>query len=1067
MRLLEKSGTLQILDSLKESSMKEDVSDLVNNEDDVLLGSVDEDGVDVSDRKPIAGFYAGRGNADPGIEIYEIDYNTDDRVLARDLARLDEKEQAHWYTIEYEFEDEDGNELEEPRAYIDVDGIKVYMDECMRINLHEAEEIIDIFANPERDYKITDVTMLEPIDDGDVRAIDMQSILIGLDESLTEKYGENWGEFNIQSSRTPRGKIDENDISYVLHVLDINGHQEILNYNTKGTGRIREAFITNYKGKVLESKRCTLNRIPKFFMEATEAYIKKYNEEALKEDAVLPNNGYIDQTGLNLVSDERIQNSLRRRVQRLKARQKLLKAKKTFGKDGNVAPVDEKNTHGKEVTDSDIGEETKPITDTKIKESVVTLDTDNGTVDIDGNVSHVTLDQDGTMTAVSEGEIITTTDNSVEVLPSEETMIADDSILEPNGEDLPAEDINTLEEPEMPENEPEMAPEEAGDTIETGDIAMAEPVPASELEESVEEDAEDTELWCRGKVYWTGNHNGIDENLLLDIADQAAEEEGEPIDVDEVEIKKIEESLKESSEDIDKFWSSDIKAGDKVMSSGAGEVEVLDLDKGKDYILIKRNTDFQPFVAAWAPQLDDEGKLFWGQGHYFDTEEEARKYFKSKLAESVKENKKLEEMGRFSDRMDKLRAAGDRARTYRQNVSDQKNEKIRELFNRLKEIQEDVSDLKEINNHVSLYKLKDNYNIWLDASGRGLDYQDPDDSWNTLYVDTDKIQMGEHMLETSEITADEMTKPNPFHHKNTFIKLATELLDIYPEYVRTVNQMIDEYDLKYPELHESLKEEVEEKSGRYTEEESKKAKELFGVDADDFIEKIYATKNPEEMLKYLETLPDTDFKKECLDSFDYYEDHDDITFESGEYKDLIADALDTMINNPNWWKEKVARGGNGKRFTEAVEEKVKSDIEGEDTEEVIEEDLVPSAIFHRKCSNTEDMKREEENKVVTAKSTYVVKDVKEVDEGEFNDLSSNLLKDRDYIKEFADNVEVDNSVAFNCLEVRGPQGSLLIDPSGYGYARYCAFGEGTNTEEPVEEVEVDETSEEPVEGEEE
>ena len=761
------------------------------------------------------------------------------------------------------------------------------MDECIKTNLHEAEETIDIFANPERDYKITDVTMLEPIDDGDVRAIDMQSILIGLDESLTEKYGENWGEFNIQSSRTPRGKIDENDISYVLHVLDINGHQEILNYNTKGTGRIREAFITNYKGKVLESKRCTLNRIPKFFMEATEAYIKKYNEEPITEDAVLPNNGYIDQTGLNLVSDERIQASLKRRVQRLKARQKLLKAKKTFGKDGNVAPVDEKNTHGKEVADSDIGQETEPITDTKIKESVVTLDTATGTVDLDGNVSHVTVDQDGTMTAVSGGEIITTTDNSVEVLPSEETMIADDSVLEPNGEDLPAEDINTLEEPEMAKNEPEIAPEEAGDTVETDDIAMAEPVPASELEESVEEeDTEDTELWCRGKIYWTGNHDRVTENLLLDIADQATEEEGEPIDVDEVEIKKIEESLKESSEDIDKFWASDIKVGDKITSSGAGEVEVLDLDKGKDYILVKRNTDFQPFVAAWAPQLDDEGKLFWGQGHYFDTEEAARNYMKG-LKESYTEAKK-------------------------------------NRYYVLRELEKCFEKLENI------------------------DYGDREDSE------------------------------------------------------------------RYGDMEPGLKEQDE------------VIKEFK-----DIVQKNNIT------------------RKEFDEVYELYRDGFDVDFAELIYEPKHASDED-----------------KAKLVNEAVEEKVESDIEGEDTEEVIEEDLVPSAIFHRKCSNTEDMKREEDNKVVTAKSTYVVKDVKEVDEGEFNDLSSNLLKDRDYIKEFADTVEIDNSVAFNCLEVRGPQGSLLIDPSGYGYARYCAFGEGNNIEEPVEEIETEETIEEPVEGEE-
>ena len=1014
MRLIEKSGTLQILDSLRESSVKEDVSDLVGTEDEILLGSEEED-------------------------------KKEDKV---EKASCEEKE-----------------------------------------DLKEAEQTIDIFVNPERDYKITDVTMLEPIDDGDVRAIDMQSILIGLDESLTEKYGAKWGEFNIQSSRTPRGKISENDISYVLHVLNINGHQEILNYNTKGIGRIREAFVTDSRGKVLSSKRCAVSRIPKFFMEATENYIERYSDDdnvytievwdsrydreegfgytigetfkdrdeaiefardlfnseykecvevqgpnggavltigpegenfwnedleeslkesekinwenlwndefvfeidgvkdwkyikffassnevypedidkgenledygcidytiynadkeeidggelvskedeyvpeelakdclelgglidrnavkltrvdseildeaakAIKEDAVLPNNGYIDQTGLNLVSDERIQASLQRRVQRLKARQKLLKAKRTFDKKGNVAPVDEKNTHGKEVADSDIGQETEPITDTKIKESVVTLDTDNGTVDIDGNVSHVTLDQDGTMTAVSGGEIITTTDNSVEVLPSEETMIADDSVLEPVEGEMGAEDIIEPEEAELAPEEAEMAPED--EVVETGDIAMAEPVAASELEEGAK-------------------------------------------------------AVKESAEDIDKFWSSDIKAGDKVMSSGAGEVEVLDLNKGADYILLKRNTDFQPFVAAWAPQLNDEGELFWGQGHYFDTEEEARKHFDSKLTEAVKtsKSKKLEEMGRFAGRMDKLRAASGRADVYNNNVKAQAVKDAAKLLRGLAKIQEDVPELKEINSKVNLWKLKDSYNIWLDASGRGLDFETSDPTLRNS--DMTLIVGNEILLQTSgsniHIDKSILDEYGDSDFKR-FVKIATELLDIYPDYVKAVNQAIDDYDLKYPELQESLK--------------------------------------------------------------------------------------------------------------EAVEEKVESEIEGED--KVIEEDSVPTAIFHRKPSSVDAMRKEEDNKVVTAKSSYVVKDVKEVDEAEYKDLCDNLLKERDYIKAFADSVEADNSVTFNCLEVKGPNGSLLIDPSGYGYARYCAFGSG-NVEEPVEEVEAEEVIEEPVE----
>ena len=164
----------------------------------------------------------------------------------------------------------------------------------------------------------------------------------------------------------------------------------------------------------------------------------------------------------------------------------------------------------------------------------------------------------------------------------------------------------------------------------------------------------------------------------------------------------------------------------------------------------------------------------------------------------IKESEELNEMGNFAGRMDTLRAAGDRETVYRNDVVNQKNKKIKELFSRLKEIQDDVEELKEIGRHVKLYDLKDRYGIWLDASGRGLDYENSDEPRETLLVDTDKILMAEPSLETSEVTVEELTEPNPFHHKNVFIKLATEMLDNYPGYIKAVNQMIDDYDLKYP-----------------------------------------------------------------------------------------------------------------------------------------------------------------------------------------------------------------------------------------------------------------------------
>ncbi|MBO7614970.1 MAG: hypothetical protein J6T15_04680 [Bacilli bacterium] len=46
----------------------------------------------------------------------------------------------------------------------------------------------------------------------------------------------------------------------------------------------------------------------------------------------------------------------------------------------------------------------------------------------------------------------------------------------------------------------------------------------------------DTELWVNGKIYWQGSAKDVDVNLLMDVADQASEEDGKIYDTDEVEI---------------------------------------------------------------------------------------------------------------------------------------------------------------------------------------------------------------------------------------------------------------------------------------------------------------------------------------------------------------------------------------------------------------------------------------------------------------------------------------------------------------------------------------------------
>jgi len=200
--------------------------------------------------------------------------------------------------------------------------------------------------------------------------------------------------------------------------------------------------------------------------------------------------------------------------------------------------------------------------------------------------------------------------------------------------------------------------------------------------------------------------------------------------------------------------------------------------------------------------------------------------------EYINESVKLNEMGNFAGRMDTLRAAGDRETLYRNDVINQKNKKVRELFNRLKEIQDDVAELKEIGKHVRLYDLKSRFNIWLDASDRGLDYGDIDE---TLYVDTDKILMKEPALAVCEVTPEELTGPNPWNHKDVFIKLATRMLDNYPGYIEAVNKMIDDYDLKYPvKSQEGMSESAKsEKNNKLTEAEDELLDEPEVTDGSD------------------------------------------------------------------------------------------------------------------------------------------------------------------------------------------------------------------------------------------
>ena len=52
-----------------------------------------------------------------------------------------------------------------------------------------------------------------------------------------------------------------------------------------------------------------------------------------------------------------------------------------------------------------------------------------------------------------------------------------------------------------------------------------------------------------------------------------------------------------------------------------------------NYAIIKRQSNFHPYIIAWSPELDRQ-HLSWGQGHYIDTLERATELFREKTKEA-------------------------------------------------------------------------------------------------------------------------------------------------------------------------------------------------------------------------------------------------------------------------------------------------------------------------------------------------------------------------------------------------------------------------------------------------
>lgn len=198
-----------------------------------------------------------------------------------------------------------------------------------------------------------------------------------------------------------------------------------------------------------------------------------------------------------------------------------------------------------------------------------------------------------------------------------------------------------------------------------------------------------------------------------------------------------------------------------------------------------------------------------------------------------------------------------------------------------------------------------------------------------------------------------------------------------------------------------------------------------------------------------EVKDDAIFHKDIISDSSFSED-DDEDYEPQEEIDYILDKFyDICDANKIWVKLNESDGGfNVEEDSEETE--TNSD---EETEEIMTEDTLPKAIFHRKPKDVDTMIAEEKNNITVNQSAYKIVNTKELESSEFEEFANNLLKSREWLKELYVNDDT-NSGVFNCVEVTGGNYSILVDPSGYDYVRYAAIlgniEESDETEEKIE-----------------
>lgn len=208
-------------------------------------------------------------------ELEKIEDKLEDETLTEEstienikkrLTKLSDEEAAKYQEITTKPED-----LEESKEELNEDT-------TIQINGSDPDKEID--------YIINDVTVLEPVADGDVQAPDIDGLLTLVSESLSTKYGENWGHINILSSRV------EESSSFAL--VDISTPEILREFEEKGIEdvAIGKNLILENAGKLLEFKVNSLNGVTRFSKKTnnaietiTEWIESEFLHEAAKEKA--------------------------------------------------------------------------------------------------------------------------------------------------------------------------------------------------------------------------------------------------------------------------------------------------------------------------------------------------------------------------------------------------------------------------------------------------------------------------------------------------------------------------------------------------------------------------------------------------------------------------------------------------------------------------------------------------------------------------------------------------------------------------------------------------------------